>query len=218
MSEPESLDTDEPLGKRIERHAFDRLIMLSDGVFAIAMTLLALEVKPPEQWDGTLGGLLAETWRPLFGYALSFLMIGAFWFANRGILARVRRVDGPFTALTLLFLCLICLAPPTTALMAHYGPGRSMKAFSILVAAAGTVQLLLWLYAAFWRRLIDVHVSRQDRLFMLIGFLLMPSWFALIAVAMGPGGREWLLAPPMVVAFILGRLWRKRTRRRLAAS
>ena len=42
MSEPESLDTDEPLQKRIERHWFDRLIMLSDGVFAIAMTLLAL--------------------------------------------------------------------------------------------------------------------------------------------------------------------------------
>ena len=42
MSEPASLGTDEPLAERIGRHWFDRLIMPSDGVFAIAVTLLAL--------------------------------------------------------------------------------------------------------------------------------------------------------------------------------
>ena len=49
MSEPESLATQEPLDAHLRRHAYDRLLMLSDGIFAIATTLAALEIKLPER-------------------------------------------------------------------------------------------------------------------------------------------------------------------------
>lgn len=209
VSDPESLDTDEPLAKRIERHWFDRLIMLSDGVFAIAMTLLALEIRPPVKWTGDLAGLLEQTWRSLFGYGLSFIIVAFFWFSNRSILSRVRRVDGPFSALTLLFLCLICLAPFGTGLMAEYGPAKSMKVYSILVGATGAVQAVLWAYAAFWRPLLDAGVAVRERWLTLAAFTMIPIWFSLTGLLLRPGVSQLALLPLMVVAVLLGRARRK---------
>ena len=209
MSEPESLDTDEALPRRIERHWFDRLIMLSDGVFAIAMTLLALEVRPPAGWTGSLTDLVEKTGRSLFGYGLSFFIVGVFWFSNRSIMARIRRVDARFTALTLLFLCLICLTPFATALMAQYGPPRSMKVYSILVGATGAVQALLWSYAAFWKPLLDPAVSQRERWITLGAFLTMPAIFGLTGLLVHQGSSEYVLLPMALAAAILGRVRRK---------
>ncbi|MDP9095633.1 MAG: TMEM175 family protein [Pseudomonadota bacterium] len=209
MSEPESLDTDETLPKRMERHWFDRLIMLSDGVFAIAMTLLALEVRPPAGWTGGLDDLLEKIWRPLFGYGLSFLIVGLFWFANRSIMARVRRVDGRFSALTLFFLFLIGLTPFATALMAQYGPARSMKVYSILVGPTGGAQALLWSYVAFWQPLLDPEVSRRERWLTLATFLTMPVAFGVAGLLVHPGSSEFVLLPVVAAAAVLGQMRRK---------
>ena len=67
VGEPESLHVKEPLMARIERHDYDRLLMLSDGVFAIAITLLALDLRLPDRWDGSVGELVNATGRPLIG-------------------------------------------------------------------------------------------------------------------------------------------------------
>ena len=209
MSEPESLDTDEPLARRIERHWFDRLIMLSDGVFAIAMTLLALEVRPPANWAGDLVGLVAQSWRSLFGYGLSFFIVATFWFSNRSILSRMRRVDGPFSALTLLFLFLICLAPFVTALMAEYGPAKSMRVYAILVGAAGAAQALLWAYAAFWRPLLDPGINRRERWLTLAAFTMLPLWFSLVGLLFRPGMNQLVLLPLVAGAVFIGRARRR---------
>lgn len=212
MSEPESLNTDEPLPERIERHAFDRLIMLSDGVFAIAITLLALEIRPPEGWTGGLDDLLFKTWRALFGFGMSFLIIGVFWVANRRMVARLRRVDGPYTALTLLLLCLVCLTPSVTALMADYGPTRSMKVYAVLVAAAGFAQAMLWGYAAFVGRLIDDGVSLRERRIVLLALVIFPMMFCYLGLVMGSGVSVVAYLPVMVVAVLAGQLRRRALR------
>lgn len=209
MSEPESLDTREPLPQRLERHWFDRLIMLSDGVFAIAMTLLALEVRPPHVWSGAFLDLLAQSWRALFGFALSFLVVAFFWANNRGIVARLRRVDGPYTALTLLFLCLICLTPFAAALVAEHGPSRAMKAYAFLVAATGAAQALLWAYAAILRDLVYAEVSRSERWFMLAGLALIPLLFCIAGLVFGSGAGGWAMAPLVLVGVVMGQLRRR---------
>ncbi|NYT40133.1 DUF1211 domain-containing protein [Sphingomonas sp. R-74633] len=209
MSEPESLDTHEPLPRRIERHWFDRLIMLSDGVFAIAMTLLALEVRPPEHWSGEMLDLLAQTWRALFGFALSFVIVAFFWVSNRGIVARLRRVDGPYTGLTLLFLCLICLTPFAAALVAEHGPTQAVKFYSFLVASTGIAQALLWAYAALWRDLVYAEVRRQERWFLLAKFVLIPVLFGASGLAVASGAGGWAIAPMVLVAAVMGRLRRR---------
>ena len=75
---------------------------LSDGVFAIAMTLLVLEIRVPAGETG-LAAALVQQWAAIAAFAVSFLYLGVYWL-NHFIASRVTRVDGPFLALNLVFL------------------------------------------------------------------------------------------------------------------
>jgi uncharacterized membrane protein len=161
--EPELLSGDEPLAEHVRRHAYDRTIMLADGVFAIAITLLALELRPPEHWDGELAHLLSAIWRSLFAYLFGFAIVGAFWVAHRGLFARIRRVDGPLTFLALLQLCLVAMTPAVAALVGEAGPGKSLTVYFMLIIGLGGCQALLWAYAAFVGGLVDTALDSRER-------------------------------------------------------
>lgn len=164
MAEIETLTVDEPLAERIERHNFDRLLMLSDGVFAIAITLLALELRPPEHWQGGLDVLAVAMWRPLFAYGAGFLIIGGFWIVHRRLFAKLRRVDAVATILALLLLFLIALVPGVAMLISEYGPARTMLVYLMTVSAISIIQLALWAYAALLAGLADPSLDRRARL------------------------------------------------------
>jgi len=178
----ESLVTEEPLKERIERNRFDRLIMLSDGVFAIAITLLTLELRPPEHWSGGWSELLTDRWRPILGFVLSFVIVGAFWLAHREIFARLRRIDVPATFLALIILLLVTLAPAVASLLAEYGPNKAMPAYLGLIFAISTAQGLLWAWATYGGYLIDESITRHGRLILLIRFSI-PALIGLEAMA-----------------------------------
>jgi uncharacterized membrane protein len=163
VAEIETLTVDEPLGERIERHNFDRLLMLSDGVFAIAITLLALELRPPEHWQGGLDVLAIAMWRPLFAYSAGFVIIGGFWLVHRRLFAMLRRVDAVATVLSLLLLFLIALVPAVAMLISDYGPTRTMLVYLMMVAAISMVQVALWAYSALIAGLADPSLDRRAR-------------------------------------------------------
>ena len=165
--EPETLFDAGPLAERIERHNYDRLLMLSDGVFAIAITLLALELPNPAHWDGRMDSLFLSAGRPLVGYFFAFLMVGSFWLFHRRMFAQLVRVDQPATLMNLLLLGLIGLAPFVARLIAESGPSKGMVAYFAIVAAVGAVQVLLWAYAD-WAGLIDQALPRATRRLVLI--------------------------------------------------
>jgi len=90
-----------------QRH-FDRLVMLSDGVFAIALTLSAVELRP----EAKPGQGLLEIWgAPLLIYFLSFYLIAGVWHQHRRAMAQLRRIDTPLTVFTMLLLSLVALVP-----------------------------------------------------------------------------------------------------------
>lgn len=90
-----------------QRH-FDRLVMLADGVFAIALTLSAVELRP----EAKPGQSLLEVWGvPLLVYFLSFYLIAGVWYQHRRAMAQLRRIDAPLTVLTMLLLSLVALVP-----------------------------------------------------------------------------------------------------------
>jgi len=144
--EPESLHTEEPLKQRIIRHDYDRLLMLSDGVFAIAITLLALDLTLPMHWDGSVEGLASATGRPLIGYLFGFVLVGAFWFMHRRMYAQMERVDAGVTVLNLLLLGLVGLTPFVARMIAEAGPTHAMPFYLVEVAGVlGSVALIrLW--------------------------------------------------------------------------
>jgi len=149
VGEPESLFSEEPLTTRIERHNFDRLLMLSDGVFAIAITLLALDLRLPEHWDGSAGQLVNATGRPLIGYLFGFGLVGAFWFMHRRMFAKLARVDLAITGLNLLLLGLVGLTPYVARMIAEAGPNRAVPFYLVAVASVlGTIALIRFWGAA----------------------------------------------------------------------
>lgn len=111
---------------RFTGQSLERLTALSDGVFAVAMTLLVLDVRVPVSaasaafsdhglWDA----LLKQS--PNFAaYLLSFSMLGTFWLAQHGLLGILGRCDRTLTWINLGFLFVVTLLPFSAALLAHY--------------------------------------------------------------------------------------------------
>src|SRR5579871_6846014 len=99
-----------------QQHWFDRVVMLSDGVFAIAITLLAFGVHGPAHWK-TAADIWSALAPQLDAYALSFLVIAIYWLAHRRFMALMARVDAPATVLNLIFLALVTLLPAATQLV-----------------------------------------------------------------------------------------------------
>ncbi|KAB2977366.1 DUF1211 domain-containing protein [Streptomyces sp. SS1-1] len=123
---------------------------LADGVFAIALTLLVLDFSVPQNldpadYDDALRELL-----PNFGaYALSVLVLGAFWREHRRIFGYVRQVDGQLITLSILGLGVAALLPFPTKLLAEYGrEPESVAAYAATVAALGAADLAVVLLLA----------------------------------------------------------------------
>lgn len=129
-----------------------RLLALSDGVFAIAMTLLALDIALPADLDPDgFEQALSDVTPNVWAYALSFLVIAAFWRGHHQMFRYVREVDGTVIRLGLLSLGLIALMPFPTTLLAEYGDlPQSVAVYSAAVAAMGATQLALTV--VLWKR------------------------------------------------------------------
>ncbi len=96
-----------------------RVEAFSDGVFAIAATLLVLDLAVPRVGEGLLGGLLRE-WPAYAAYATSFITIGIIWVNHHTVLERLSRIDRGFMFLNLLLLLFVALIPFPTKVLALY--------------------------------------------------------------------------------------------------
>jgi uncharacterized membrane protein len=145
-----------------------RLEAFSDGVIAIAITLLVLEIKVPHLEDGTPAELwraLGAQWPVYLGYVISFFTIGIMWANHHTIFHSIGRTDHTLIVLNLLFLFFLATIPFPTALMADY-LGHPAERVGILVysgwfLATALFYNLLWRYAASGNRLIDPRADPE---------------------------------------------------------
>ena len=97
----------------------------SDGIFAIAATLLILNVQVPHASAGQLTHQLLELWPSYIAYATSFVTIGVMWLNHHAIFSRVARVDRPLVVFNLFMLGVISFLPfPTQVLGGHIGTAQ----------------------------------------------------------------------------------------------
>jgi TMEM175 potassium channel family protein len=109
-------------GDEAARYAVGRLLALSDGVFAIALTLLTLSLQIDRSTPRSgLNSALADLGPEFYAYALSLLVIGAFWTGHHRLYHRVVSVDGLLLWLNVAFLGLVALIPFPTDLLGRYG-------------------------------------------------------------------------------------------------
>jgi uncharacterized membrane protein len=160
--------TPEPPSHPATEFTTQRLEALSDGVFAIAITLLILEIRIPETGEGSHVGSLAAAllhiWPSYFAYILSFLMIGIYWANHHYLYKLYRKTDHYFNLLNVFFLMCISFLPFPTALLGRYinnpteqHTAASFYAFGLLLPAFSW--FLLWLYASHNYRLIDPNLD-----------------------------------------------------------
>ena len=111
---------------RFTGQSLERLTALSDGLFAVAMTLLVLDLRVPVSTAGSaysehgLWGALLKLGPSFAAYLLSFTMLGTFWLAQHTLLSILGRCDRTLTWINLGFLFVVSLLPFSAALLAHY--------------------------------------------------------------------------------------------------
>ena len=133
--------------------ALERVIFFSDAVFAIAITLLAFDVRLPElaanQTNASLFEALLALGPAIFAFILSFAVIAALWVGHYQTFRVINRIDGRLMALNLGFLFCIAALPFPTSVIAQEGDvpvaAALYAAFGVLT---GTMSLILWRYPA----------------------------------------------------------------------
>jgi uncharacterized membrane protein len=143
-----------------------RIEALSDGVFAIAITLLIIEIGVPHlEGEQSLGSALRDLWPSYVGYALSFLTIGVMWLNHHEIFKDIERADQTLKVLNIVLLLCIAFVPFPTAVLAEYVRDDDQAltatiAYGMTFVVTAIVFNAMWLYAAIGNReLIDDHVS-----------------------------------------------------------
>jgi uncharacterized membrane protein len=137
---------------KIERTLpLDRFNAFSDGVFAIAITLLVLEITVPKQGVRLLPAL-REEWPEFLGYYISFAFIGGLWVVHSAVTKLMKRADAVTYALNLVLLLFVGLMPFATNVMVTHLTGADARAAVLLygvdLLAASLVLSLLILYIA----------------------------------------------------------------------
>ena len=126
---------------------YDRVVFFSDAVFAIAITLLAVNLRVPEHILDA-GNQLRHTVPQIRGFAISFAVIALFWVGHHGIFRYINALDRTLILLNLLFLGSIAFLPYPTDLFSATGSSQAAAIFyATCVAFAGLCETAIWVYA-----------------------------------------------------------------------
>ena len=190
---------------------YDRVLFFSDAVFAIAITLLVVDIRVPDIVTNTAQELSAAKGR-IISFAISFLVIGLFWMGHHRLFRYVTALDRGLIFLNLLFLGTIAFLPYPTALLFAGGTRQTTGPvfYAACVAVAGLMELAVWLYASHTKGLVPASVSPALRRFELGQLLPTPVVFLLSIpvafIAPGVAPFTWILLVP--IARILPRVMR----------
>jgi uncharacterized membrane protein len=163
-----------------------RLEAFSDGVFAVAITLLVLEINVPG--GENLWHQLKEQWPSFASFFVSFWVIGIIWVNHHGLLDHLKRIDRPVLYLNLLVLMTVVFIPFSTALMAeHLKPGESDETVAAIVYALAFLAMglafnVFWTYIVKHRRELGVEIPDEEVRRMSVGFMIGTPLYAVALI------------------------------------
>jgi uncharacterized membrane protein len=134
----------------VQHHDLSRVGAFSDGVMAVAITLLVLNIETPDVATDDLGDALIDLLPSLGAYVLSFALIGRFWFLHHRLFDTFARADSRLLVLNLVFLMLIALVPFATDLSDRYS--TAPIAAATFGATLGLAALANWSMGDYARR------------------------------------------------------------------
>lgn len=194
---------------------YDRVLFFSDAVMAIAITLLVVDIRVPGLPASLIhaGDVLRNSGTRIFGFALSFAVIGMFWMGHHSVFRHIRALDRTLIWLNLLFLATVAFLPFPTALLSAASTQQAPATvfYAACVAAAGLAELVIWLYAIKTAGLVADSVTPRMRRYFAARMTRTPVVFGLsIPVAIvAPGVAPYLWILTAVVGVVLRRVMLK---------
>jgi uncharacterized membrane protein len=191
----------------------DRIVNLSDGVFAIAITLLVLDIRVPDIPENMvaseLPAALLALWPKYLGYVLSFVVISTFWTIHHSIFRPIRIYDRGLLYLNFLFLMFVAFVPFPTSLLGEYGDRRLPVAIYAGTLAVGRLLLtaIHWYSARNDQLLHEVQDPADVRFYLIRGLSLSVIFLLSIGVSFfSVSAAIWSWVAMIVVdAFVLRR-------------
>jgi uncharacterized membrane protein len=161
-----------------------RIISLTDGVFAFALTLLVLSLVVPmgltgPNLSGRLGAALNKDWTSFLAYVFAFFLIANWWVVHHRYFTHIKRYDGRLVGFNMAILLEIAVMPFVLSTFALYSDALvAVVLFAATQAATGLTFAILWRYATWKHRLVDKSLDpRIERYYALRG-LVTPIVFA----------------------------------------
>ncbi len=188
------------------------LVAFSDGIFAVAITLLVLAIAVPDlgsqQTDANLQSHLADAIPSVISFVISFVVVGIFWLSHHRMFQLVESYDRPTLWANLFFLMTICFVPFPTAILTRYGQLSTAVVFYAASMAVGGLTLALLWWLAVIRRAHDRSHRRmalyfESRALGMSAVFLLSIPLALINV--GYARYAWLAIVPLYA--LLGRFF-----------
>lgn len=166
----------------LEGEGTDRLEAISDGVFAIVLTLLVLQFEVPEipagRVQAELPSRLLALQPLLFSYLLSFFGVGLYWVVHQNLFQNVERHDRVLLYLNLVFLLAVSFLPFPTELLGTYGTRLTWGLYAGNFALVGLLMTTTWWYATRRGFTVDEMGERHAALIAIRG-LTVPAIFVL---------------------------------------
>jgi uncharacterized membrane protein len=141
-----------------------RVMALTDGVFAIIMTLLVLDIHVPQLAAGESlsTAFLQQVWPSVVVFVISFVLAGLFWVAHRDMFNLVRGVDRGLVWLNILYMLPVALVPAAAALLGAYShDALALRLYGLLLLLISCMRLLLWYYIGTRHHLLIEQVDRR---------------------------------------------------------
>lgn len=174
----------------------ERLGALSDGVYAIVVTLLVLDLKAPEAPPGQDSVLLDDLIGQIpnfLAYVVSFLLAALFWHSHHRLLYRVERSDSTLIWLNFVHLFFLSITPFTASLVGRYEDDPvAVQIFAVSLWLVSLSLAAMWHYAAGTSALLATPTTAAERRWF-VRRLLGVSLIALLSLVLSGAGNHWAL-------------------------
>lgn len=198
----------------------ERLILFSDAVFAIAITLMVIDIKIPEMpreqaTDGHLLFMLKEMIPKFISFLISFFLIGQYWRVHHRLFGYVINFNERLIWLNLLFLFAIVLMPFSTAFYSEYVGVPVVTPiifYTSNIALLGTINLIMWQYVSNPRRGLSENLSPLLAKYSSLRSITVPIVFIIgvFVYLKSPAIAAFVpMSIPLVLRFVLGPMKRK---------
>jgi TMEM175 potassium channel family protein len=192
---------------------FERLVFFSDAVMAIAITLMALEIRLPELEPDLAADQISaafQTLLPHIGvYVLSFLVIGLYWMVHHRLFRIIRHFDASLLWLNLIFLMMVAFLPVATNTLGTYpNLGLTTAFYAVSIALVGLSEFVVWYYAL-RKHYMPSFVAPRAALYYALRILVPPAvfLFSLLIIPFDVDWAKYSWALMIPILFILGMIF-----------